>query len=274
MGAGLIPHTLRVTSPTTGRRYLDEVLDPPGSVLAFAHRGGVYHPEIEGLENTLQAFRHAYALGYRYLETDVHVTADGVLLAFHDAALDRVTDQQGVIAGLTHAEIRRARIGGREEVPTLAALVEELPGVRFNIDVKADGAVRPLADFVAARGLEDDVLVGSFSRSRMREFRRLSGGRVATSAAPAEVAAFLAVPRRAAPFDALQIPHRRGPLVVASARLVRRAHAAGKHVHVWTVDAPEEMRELLDRGVDGLFTDRTDVLKDVLVERGQWKDQK
>jgi glycerophosphoryl diester phosphodiesterase len=264
-----------VTTPRTGRPYLDEALEHPGAVLAFAHRGGAYHPEIEGLENTLEAFRHAAALGYRYLETDVHATADGVLLAFHDDVLDRVTDQQGPIAGLTHAEVRRARVAGREEVPTLAALVEELPGVRFNIDVKSEGAVRPLADFIGAHDLWDDVLVGSFSPARMREFRRLTGGRVATSATPPEVAAFLAgVPgagRRAA-YDALQVPHRRGRLVVASARLVRRAHAARKHVHVWTIDAAEEMRELLDRGVDGLFTDRTDVLKDVLTERGQWLD--
>lgn len=259
-----------MTSPRTGRPYLDEVLDQPGSVLALAHRGGAYHPEIEGLENTLAAFRHAVDLGYRYLETDVHVTADGVLLAFHDDVLDRVSDQQGAIASLTHADVSRARVGGREEVPTLVSLLDELPGTRFNIDLKADGAVRPLADLVAARGLEDDVLVGSFSASRLREFRRLTGGRVATSAAPTEVAAFLAGWPRRADFDALQVPHRRGRLVVASARLVRRAHAAGKHVHVWTIDAAEEMRELLDRGVDGLFTDRTDTLKDVLVERDQW----
>ncbi|MCW2816510.1 MAG: Glycerophosphoryl diester phosphodiesterase [Nocardioides sp.] len=257
-------------TPRTGRVYLDDVLEQPGTVLAVAHRGGAYHPEIEGLENTLEAFRHAAALGYRYLETDVHVTADGVLIAFHDAVLDRVSDQQGPIAGLTHANVRRARIGGREQVPTLATLVEELPGSRFNIDLKADGAVRPLADFVAARGLWDDVLVGSFSRDRLTEFRRLTQGRVATSAAPVEVAAFLTGVRRRADFDAFQVPRRRGRVVVTSARLVRRAHAAGKHVHVWTIDEGEEMRELLDLGVDGLFTDRTDTLKDVLTERGQW----
>jgi glycerophosphoryl diester phosphodiesterase len=259
-----------MTSPRTGRAYLDEVLEQPGAVLAFAHRGGAYHPEIEGLENTLEAFRHAAALGYRYLETDVHVTADGVLMAFHDDVLDRVTDQQGPIAGLTHADVLGARVGGRGEIPTLAALVDEIPGARFNIDLKADGAVRALSDFVAARGLWDDVLVGSFSLPRLREFRRLTGGRVATSAAPVEIAAFASGVRRRGDFDALQVPHRRGRLVVGSARLVRRAHAAGKHVHVWTIDAAEEMRELLERGVDGMFTDRTDVLRDVLVERGQW----
>ncbi len=259
-------------TPRTGRPYLDAALEQPGAVLALAHRGGAYHPEIEGLENTLEAFRHAVSLGYRYLETDVHATADGVLMAFHDDVLDRVSDQQGAIAELTHAELRRARIGGRSEIPTLAALVDELPGARFNIDLKADGAVRPLADFVSTRGLWDDVLVGSLALPRLREFRRLTQGRVATSASPFEAAAFVAGLRRRHHFDALQVPHRRGRLVVATARLVRRAHAAGKHVHVWTIDTAEEMRELLDRGVDGLVTDRTDVLKDVLVERGQWLD--
>lgn len=270
-------------TPRTGRAYLDAVLevsggvDAPAPVLAMAHRGGAYHPEIEGLENTLEAFRHAVALGYRYLETDVHLTADGVLLAFHDEALDRVTDQQGRIASLRHAEVRQALIGGRAEVPTLDSLFDELPDVCFNIDIKSEGAVRALADFVAARNAWDRVLVGSFSAPRMRHFRDLTHGRVATAATPAEVAAFLATPhvaaRRLAPdFDALQVPPKRGPLPIVTPGLVRRAHAAGRHVHVWTVDSPEEMNALLDLGVDGLLTDRTDVLKDVLLQRGQWRD--
>src|SRR4051812_49636638 len=100
----------------TGFAYLDEAAGDPGGVLAFAHRGGAYHPEIEGLENTLAAFRHAVDLGYSYLETDVHVTRDGVLLAFHDTVLDRVTDRRGEIAALSLAEVREARVGGRESV--------------------------------------------------------------------------------------------------------------------------------------------------------------
>ncbi len=264
--------------PTTGRAYLDAVLDQPGSVLALAHRGGAAHPEITGLENTLPAFEHAVALGYRYLETDVHVTSDGVLLAFHDAVLDRVTDRQGELALLPYADVRTARIGGRVEIPRLADLFDALPEARFNIDVKAEGAVRAMADFIAARQAWDRVLIGSFSTARMRHFRASTGGRVATSATPVEVAAFLAAPNAAIArrvgrgFDALQVPHRRGRLRVVTPRVVRRAQAAGKHVHVWTVDEAEEMHELLDRGVHGLITDRTDVLKDVLVERGQWRE--
>ena len=266
-----------MTSPRTGYAYLDEVLVQPGSVLAFAHRGGAYHPEIEGLENTLAAFEHAVALGYDYLETDVHVTRDGVLLAFHDSVLDRVTDRKGEIARLTYEEVRSAVIGGRAEIPTLAMLFDAFPEARFNIDIKSEGAVSSLADFLNAREAWARVLVGSFSRRRLQRFRRLVDQPVPTSATAVEVVLFRFLPSArladllTPDFAAFQIPHRQGPLLVTSAGLVRRAHAAGKHVHVWTVDDPAEMRELLDLGVDGLFTDRTDLLKDVLIARGQWR---
>jgi glycerophosphoryl diester phosphodiesterase len=254
-------------------------LDDGGRVLAFAHRGGARHPELTGLENTQAAFAHAVALGYRYLETDVHVTRDGVLVAFHDALLGRVTDAAGSLEQLDSHALAEVRVGGREPVPTLAALVSAFSDVCFNIDLKAGAAVAPLAAFVREHGLQDRVLVGSFSGRRLRRFRHLAGRRVATSASPGEVAAYAALPARLARLltrrgpAALQVPHRRGPLVVASARLVRRAHAAGLPVHVWTVDDPDEMGRLVDRGVDGLMTDRTDILRDVLRERGLWADQ-
>lgn len=266
-------------TPPTGHAYLDVLLTAPGAVLAFAHRGGAYHPEIEGLENTLAAFKHAVALGYDYLETDVHVTADGVLLAFHDAVLDRVTDHTGAIAGMTLAEVRRARVAGQEEVPTLARLFDEFPLARFNIDLKSAAAGPALVELVAEREAWDRVLVGSFSKARLDAFRALAGDRLPTSAHPWEIAAFRFLPsgrlaRRVTGGRAvaLQIPHRRGPLRIATRALVRRAHRAGLHVHVWTVDDPAEMHSLLDRGVDGIFTDRTDLLKEVLVARGQWRE--
>ncbi len=249
-----------------------------GRILAFAHRGGAYHPEIEGLENTLAAFQHAVGLGYTYLETDVHVTRDGALLAFHDDVLDRVTDRMGAIADLTLAEIRAARIAGREQIPTFEQLLAAFPDARFNIDIKGAGAVAVLAALVREHQLWDRVLVGSFSPARIREFRRLTEDRVPTAAHVWEILAFRFLPsawladriagRR---FAALQVPHRRVRLRVVTPGFVRRAHAAGKQVHVWTVDEPDEMRLLLDRGVDGLFTDRTDLLKDVLLDRGEWQ---
>ena len=257
----------------TGYPYLDDVPPP----LAFAHRGGATHPELVGLENTLTAFRHARALGYDYLETDVHATSDGVLLAFHDSVLDRVTDLRGSVEGQSLAEVRRARIGDAERIPTLVELFDELPGVRFNIDLKSDAAVDLLAALVEERGDHDRVLVGAFSKRRIDRFRDLTGGRVATSASPIEALAWLALPRVAAQrlvgsrFQAFQVPHHHRGVLVTSDRLLRRAHAAGKHVHSWTIDDPAEMIELLDRGVDGLMTDRTDILKDVLAGRGQWR---
>ena len=266
-------------APRTGFPYLDRGREG-GAVLAFAHRGGAYHPGMEGLENTMAAFRHATELGYTYLETDVHVTSDGVALAFHDRVLDRVTDREGEIASTTYAEVREALVGGREAVPTLAELLDAFPAARFNIDLKSEDAVEAVAELVRERDAWDRVLVGSFSGRRTARFRRLCGGRVPTCASPAEIALFRLLPsgrlarwptRWLTRCSVLQIPHRRGRIVVATPGLVRRAHRAGLQVHVWTVDDPAEMGILLDRGVDGLFTDRTDILKAVLSRRGQWR---
>ena len=265
--------------PATGFPYLDAVLDQSGSVVAMAHRGGAGRPGLAGLENTLEAFRDAVDLGYHYLETDLHATVDGTLVAFHDESLDRVTDRTGRIAELTGAQVAGARIRGGHGIPLMADLLEEFPGVRFNVDLKSFAAVEPFAALVDRTGAHDRLCVGSFSRRSIELFRRRSGGRVATSAAPSEVVAFLALPSAHAArrltggrVAALQVPHRRGPLPVVTATLVHRAHRAGAHVHVWTVDDPDEMHALLDLGVDGLITDRTDLLKDVLVARGQWRD--
>jgi len=260
-----------VTSPITGYPYLDE----PGTVIAFAHRGGGHTPGVEGLENSLRAFQHAVDQGYRYLETDVHATRDGVLVAFHDDVLDRVTDSRGAIAELTYDEVRRARIGGTEPIPSLAELFDAFPDARFNLDVKAHNAIQPLADFIDARSAYGRVMVGSFSPRRLRAFRKLVGNTVPTSAHPIDVAVHLLLPvglaRRLSKARALQIPHRHKGLLITSRRLVRKAHQAGLHVHVWTIDEAGEMRELLDKGVDGLVTDRTDILREVLTERGLWR---
>ena len=142
--------------------------------------------------------------------------------------------------------MQQALIGGREPVPTLAELFDAFPDARFNIDLKSAGAVAPLADFIDEREAWDRVWSARSPAAGCDAFRRLTRGRVATSAHPLEVAAFVLVPQRAGwrrlltrgrPV-ALQVPHRRGPLTVATRRLVRRAHAAGMHVHVWTIDDP------------------------------------
>ena len=238
----------------------------------MAHRGGALHPEIPGTENTLHAFRHAVALGYRYLETDVHATSDGVLLAFHDAVLDRVTDLQGRLSELTADQVvggpHPRRAPGARRWPSCS---RSSPSAASTSTSSRRPPSQPLADLLDRTGSHDRVCVGSFSQRRLdrvpRGHRRpgrhvgvAAGGR-ALPALPSGRAARLLTRGRVA---ALQVPHRRGPVPVVTRELVRRAHAAGAHVHVWTVDEPAEMDELLDLGVDGLITDRTDVLKDVL----------
>lgn len=245
-------------------------LDHPGPI-PFAHRGGASeHPE-----NTMAAFGHAVELGYRYLETDVHATVDGVLVAFHDDVLDRVTDRQGVIAQLGWDSVKQARLGGEHGIPLLADLLAAWPDVRVNIDMKHDGSVAPLVDVLDRTAAHDRVCVASFSERRLQRFRALTGGRVCTSTGPLDIARlrFLGLGRLpVGSFTAActQVPVRQGPLPIVDRRFVAAAHRCGLAVHVWTIDDRAEMERLLDLGLDGIMTDRPTVLKEVLVSRGQW----
>jgi glycerophosphoryl diester phosphodiesterase len=223
----------------------------------------------------MPAFEHAVGLGYRYLETDVHATVDGVLVAFHDSRLDRVTDRRGVIAELPWDEVRRARLGA-SGIPLLAELLTTWPDVRVNIDIKHEGSIQPLVDVLETTGAGDRVCVASFSGKRLDRFRTLTGGRVCTATGPLDIARLrLAGSGRgsaAGRFAAActQVPVRQGPLVIVDRRFVDAAHGRDLPVHVWTIDDPIEMERLLDLGVDGIMTDRPTVLKEVLVRRGQW----
>nr|WP_307037974.1 glycerophosphodiester phosphodiesterase [Arthrobacter sp. B3I4] len=245
----------------------------------MAHRGF----SLEGRENSMAAFRAAVALGYRYLETDVHTTADGVLLLFHDETLDRVTDGEGRISELVAETVASARIAGAEPIPLLAELVQEFPEVRLNLDVKDWNSVQTLAVAIERYGLHDRVLVASFSDRRRRAVLRRLSRPVASSAGMASNALFVLlgpllppgllrrVARRALRgVHALQVPVRYGAVPVVTPGLIRRAHRHGLHVHVWTVNEAAEMHRLLNLGVDGIVTDRADLLKAVLQERGQW----
>ncbi|AWB92402.1 glycerophosphodiester phosphodiesterase family protein [Aeromicrobium chenweiae] len=250
-------------------------LDPPP--LAIAHRGGAATGDNVGIENSLAAFAHAYELGYRYLETDVRTTSDGVVYAVHDDRLERLTGSPDAINALSSESIELQRLDQREPFARLEALFEAFPDARLMIDVKSDEAVEPTCELVRAQGAIGRTCLSSFSHARLRRIRRLLPG-VATSASVPEVVMATLLPARllrilgAPPGTCLQVPHRQGPLPVVTRSFVRRAHALGKQVHVWTVDDADEMNELLDLGVDGIITDRTDVLKDVLVARGTWTE--
>ena len=248
--------------------------------LALAHRGGSTYAPNRGIENTLTAFRNAVDLGYRYLETDVHATADGRLIAFHDDRLERVTDSRGLIADLPWSAVAAARINGVEPIPELAELFGSFPDTRINIDIKAVGAVAPLWRTIEEHQAQDRVCVGSFSGRRLSAFRRLAGPRVATAAGRLGTAALRFAPGwvstlRHSPAQVLQIPTThpvRGRTVqLVTPHLLETAHRLGKQVHVWTIDDPAEMARLLDLGVDGIVSDRIDTLKEVLTARGQWR---
>jgi glycerophosphoryl diester phosphodiesterase len=240
-------------------------LDWPGPI-PFAHRGGA----SDNPENTMPAFQHAVDLGYTYLETDVHATSDGVLLAFHDANLDRTTDGTGVINELSLSQVSKARVDGREPIPLFEDLMEQFPNARVNIDCKADSAVDALIASLKRLDCLDRVLVGGFSDARLRRFRREFGGALCTSFGPQQIAALRFTGRVPWGGQVAQVPVRQGPLTIVNAKTVERAHRRGLHVHVWTIDEASEMQRLLDLGVDGIMTDRPQVLKDVLIERGQW----
>ncbi len=254
--------------------------DNSGFPIAYAHRGGALTGANVGLENTMVAFQTAVDMGYRYIETDVHATRDGALLAFHDATLDRATDGTGAIARQTISELRSVKIDGREPIPSLNEILSTWAHLRVNIDAKSDSCVRPLVAAIEGHRAWDRVCVASFSPVRTRLLRTLLDPRVPTACAAVEVAALRLLPGRAVRrsllgghAQAAQVPVRRGHLEIVTADFVSRAHELGKHVHVWTVDAPDEISRLLDLGVDAIMTDRIDVLRDVYRERGIWRER-
>ena len=255
-----------------------------GTPLALAHRG--FTPPAPGRgphawENTLDGFEAAVALGVRHLETDCQLTADGVAVLLHDADLLRTTGVAAPVGSMLWEEVARAVGADGHRVPRLDAVLAQLDGTVLNIDCKDPRAVGPLADCVVAAGAEDRVLVASFDGRRSAAVQRRapgvarSLGMAGTAAARLSAALAGAAPRPAramlhrvaAGADALQIPERHGRLRVLTPRLLELAHDVGLQVHVWTVDEPDDMHRLLDLGVDGLISDRVDLLVEVLRDR-------
>jgi len=265
-------------------------LDTPGP-LAFAHRGGAAHAP----ENSWRAFEHAVGLGYRYLETDLQATADGVLVTFHDKTLTRVCGQDGQVRRLSHAELSAARIDGTEPIPLLEDLLTAWPDVRFNLDVKDAPAIAPLPEVLRRTNAWDRVCVVSFSASRLRATRRALGRPVCMAASPLGTAMVrFGGPRgrHDRPGPGQQGPRRprpsrqqwpltdwltrtgvrcvQVPASMATEPFIGRAHALGLQVHAWTVNDRPTMERLLDLGADGIMTDETVALREVLTARGQW----
>jgi len=223
----------------------------------------------------MAAFEHAVALGYRYVETDVHATADGFLVAFHDKTLDRLSDRTGEINKLTWADVKKARVNG-EPIPLLEDVLGTWPDLRVNIDPKQGPAVRPLVDVIRRTAAHSRVCVAGFSDRRLARFRSSVDGSVCTALGPAQISRLrlssLGIRSGAVAPDAgcVQVPTSYLGHSIVDQRFVDISHRHGLAVHIWTIDDATEMNRLLDLGVDGIMSDRPAVLKEVLQQRGSW----
>jgi glycerophosphoryl diester phosphodiesterase len=239
---------------------------------AFAHRGGAAHAP----ENSWTAFEHAVKLGYAYLETDARATSDGKLVAFHDRTVNRVTGASGRIGALPYREVAALRVAGTEPIPLIEDLLGAWPDVRFNIDLKDEPGISLLPDVLRRTDAWDRVCVTSFSGGRLRAARGLFDRPVCMATSPATIAAVRYSMRPTSPTLLARRLARWGvrcaqvPGQVANSSFMRRAHALGLDVHVWTINARDQMVRLLDMGADGIMTDDIVTLRDVLMERGQW----
>jgi glycerophosphoryl diester phosphodiesterase len=246
-----------------------EYLDHPRP-LAFAHRGGAAGQP----ENTLAAFDHAARLGYAYLETDARTTADGQLIAFHDARLGRATDRTGQVSKLPWREVAAARVGGTEPIPLLEDVLGSFPELRFNIDLKDAGTVAPLVGVLKRTRSWARVCISAFPSGRLLAAQRSLDHGVCLAVTPAAIVSvrYLGSPggglaRKLVSAGALcaQVPPR-----IASREFISRAHQLGLQVHVWTLNTRAGIERALDLGADGVMTDEVGLLRDILSERGQW----
>ncbi len=218
----------------------------------------------------MPAFQYAIDHGYRYVETDVQVTHDGVLVAFHDNDLSRTCGRDARISELPWSEVRTALVDGKAPIPLLEDMLGSWPELRVNIDCKSDAAIDALVAALQRCDALGRVSVGAFSDRRVKRLREKLGPQLCSALGPFETAYLrFGRPQRAAA-NAAQIPVRQGPLKVLTSGLINRAHRLGIKVHVWTIDDANEMNRLLDLGVDGIMTDRPLVLRQVFEARGLW----
>jgi len=243
----------------------------PASPRVLAHRGFA----IEAPENSMLAFAKAVSIGANYIETDVHASHDGVAVVAHDPDLKRVAGRNIKVEQLTMAELRRIDLGDGQVFCSLAEAMDAFPETRFNIDVKSAGAIMPTATAVRDLGATDRVLVTSFDEARRRRIvnelpgvaSSPSAQRFLTALLGAKVGVSPAVRRALRGLVAVQVPEKALGLRVTTQRVIQRVHDLGLEVHVWTVNDPQRMNQLLDLGVDGIVTDRADLALEVVKSR-------
>jgi glycerophosphoryl diester phosphodiesterase len=242
--------------------------------IPFAHRGGA----SQAPENTMAAFEDAVRLGYQYLETDVHTTADGKLVAFHDNDLQRMCNIHSHINEMTWSDLQHVRVDGVEPIPLLEELLTAFPNAKINIDCKSNSSVNPLIQILKVHNCLDRVCIGSFSDRRLATLRSEFGSALCTSLGPRQVARLLVASRTRTRLAnrlrglVAQIPVRQFGLHLTSSKMIKAANELGIPIHVWTIDSVDEMNQLLDEGIDGIMTDNTRLLKEVFLKRDLWRE--
>jgi len=237
---------------------------------AFAHRGGAH----EVPENSLEAFEHAVALGYRYFETDVQLTADGVVVVFHDDEISRLTGKEGLVGDWSWSDLKSLKVNGKGQIPRLEDVLSAWPDLKLNIDAKTDQVAMPLCH-IAKQVPSDRLCLASESDLRIKAIREEMGTSICTASATRETALFVlpalaGLPPRSMPAECLQIPPRSRGIPLVTPRQLAAAKSAGKAVHVWTIDDEAEMERLIDLGGDGIMTDRPSLLRGILKRRNLW----
>lgn len=236
--------------------------------LAIAHRGGA---GLAG-ENTIEAFRRSHALGFRYLEMDLRLTSDGHVVVFHDVRLGRVTSARGAVRSRPLAELAALPVSGGGHIAAFEDVLTAFPDAHLTIDIKQMSVVAPLARLLIERGCVTRVCAAAMRETWLRRLHEHVGPQLIT-ALPWRALARLAAGRALHSLTArfAHVPLRLGRVPIVRRDLIARGHDMGLRVIVWTVNDTDTMNRLLDDGADGIITDRPDLLREVLIARGQWR---
>jgi glycerophosphoryl diester phosphodiesterase len=240
--------------------------------MAIVHRGGA----ALAPENSLAAFALASELGFRYLETDIRVTSDGHLVCFHDRGLERVTSATGLVRSKSIHDLRKLRINGIEPIPTFDEALDAFPEQCFTVDLKDRAGIAPLMKSLRRKGVAERVCIAGAWDGWLAHVRRevplvtTALGWRSLTALLSCARAGLRPPKSLATGPFAHVPVKLGNVPIFVERLVAMSHDIGVRVVTWTVDEPVVIRRLLDAGVDAIITDRPDVLREVLIQRGDW----
>ena len=238
--------------------------------LAFAHRGGNdFAPE-----NTFESFQFAVDNGFKYLETDVHLTSDNKLMAFHDPTLDRVTNYEGKINDFSSTDLKKVRIKDKYRMPLMAELLESFPDSFFSIDMKCDESVIPLINLIKNNNAVERVCFASFSQDRLNFVRENLNNKCITSMGPKEIIiskilSYINLKKNINSHLA-SMPISRYNIKLLNKRSINYLKSLNVKVVAWTINNEFQMRNLIKLGVDGIMTDKLKLLKEILIEKNLW----